>query len=113
MLTMPLNTCAFYTYLQPNQKDVYDFTVSSATESKTVSISGDSGAQFVGFWTDDPADPILSITLDQPDGNALGFAIGEFGIGAVGPVPDVASCWNGLLALVALGLFGWRARRPQ
>lgn len=112
MITLPPGTLGFYTYIEPNQKGTYEFTVTSGSTTTTLGINGDGGARYVGFYTDDTLDPLFSVYVDQPDGLALGFAVGEFGIAQGQAVPDTGSCL-GLMtaALGALGLFGRRSLR--
>ncbi len=112
-LTLPPGALAFYLYIEPNQKEPYEFTVTSGATTATLSINGDGGAQYVGFYSDDPLSPLLGITIDQPDGNAAGFAIGEFGIGNTmsGSVPDAANCLG--LTLTALGMLGLFVRKSS
>jgi hypothetical protein len=107
-MTLPPNTLAFYAYIQPNLKDVYQFTINSGTASAILEIDGNGGAKYVGFWTDDASSPLLSVVVDQPDGAALGLAVGGFGINGV---PDAGAWQSGLAALAALAMFGWRVRR--
>jgi hypothetical protein len=110
-MTLPPDTLAFYTYIQPNQKDVYEFTVTSDGKTTTLDINGDGGARYVGFWTDNASDPLVSIMVNQPDGNGLGLAVGEFGINGIANAPDPGSWLNILIALASLGLFSWKVRR--
>lgn len=113
-LTLPTGALAFYFYIEPNSKGIYDFTVSSDPATKptsfSLSINGDGGAAYVGFYSDNTSDPLVSITVET-DPAASGFAVGEFGINGVPTVPDTASCLNIIAAIGSLGLAGWRCRR--
>jgi hypothetical protein len=85
-LTMPPNTGAFQMYVEPNSFSVFDFTAVSngGTTSGTVAIDGDGGAKYFGFYA---AGGVLhSITITNTDGNAGGFAVGEFGIAQAGQI---------------------------
>ena len=110
-LTLPTGALAFYLYIEPNSKGTYDFTVTSGSATTPLSINGDGGARYVGFYSDIASDPLVSITVSQADGTASGFAAGEFGINGVPTVPDTASCLNIIAAIGSLGLAGWRCRR--
>jgi hypothetical protein len=100
-LTLPPRTLAFQFYLQPEVWDLFEFQVSSGgTLSPVFTVDGDSGARYVGIHSTDPASPLTTIVIQNTDGLAEGFAVGEFAI-----VPEPAG-------LGCLGLMAWR-RRPQ
>ena len=81
-LTLPPNTHAFYFYSQGNNYGINNFTVTTNNggSSGTVSVLTDpetDGA--TGFAFNATAgETITSITINVP--NALGFAVGEFGV---------------------------------
>jgi hypothetical protein len=110
-LTLPPSALAFYCYIQPNYKDTFRFHITTATTDTLVDIDGNGGARYVGFYTDNPLDPLLSIVVDQPDAMALGFAVGEFGINGVAGAPEAGCWWNWLVAIAGLGWFGRHIRR--
>jgi hypothetical protein len=80
-LIMPPQTGAFYMYVEPNAFGLFEFVVEtdSGTSSGTVNIEGSAGATYFGFWGAGGGQ-IVSITVTNTDGGALGFAVGEFGI---------------------------------
>lgn len=107
VMTLPTGTLAFYFYLQPNFKDVFEFEVTSATTSDLLDVDGNGGARYVGIYTDDPLDPLQSVTVRQTTMDSDGFAVGEM---AVNVVPEPSA----IASVVGLGLAGfgvWR-RRP-
>jgi len=109
-LTLPANTLAFYLYIQPNSKlSQFEFEVGSSATSITCQISGDGGARGIGFYTDDPMDPIRSVTVLQTTGSSDGFAVGEFGINVI---PEPGS-FGAVAALGLLGFVGGRRRRDR
>lgn len=110
MMTMPGGTLGFYFYLQPNLKQSsFEFRVDSEAVTQTLSISGNGGASFVGFYSDDVMDPISFVFVKQTDGFADGFAVGEFAINELGQ-PGVPEPWAyGLISSV--GLLGFAALR--
>ena len=98
-MTLPPYTRAFYFYLQPNNVSTFNFTVASGPASTPVTVTGSGGAQCVGFYAQNGAS-LTSITVDQPDGTAAGFAVAEFGIGVVYP-PTIPTPPASLLAFAA------------
>jgi hypothetical protein len=77
---LPSGTSAFYLYAEPDPFAVFDITATAedgTTSSGTVSVDGDAGATFFGFYTTG-GETIASITVSS----AIDFAIGEFGINA-------------------------------
>lgn len=79
-MTLP-DTNAFYFYAEPQQFANMTFTATTAdgTTSGPVTVQGNSGARYFGFYTTG-ASPLTSIKVTTSD--PTGFAIGEFGIAA-------------------------------
>jgi murein DD-endopeptidase MepM/ murein hydrolase activator NlpD len=79
-VTLP-DTNAFYFYAEPQQFANMTFTATTAngTTSGPVTVQGNSGARYFGFYTTG-ASPLTSIHVATSD--PTGFAIGEFGIAA-------------------------------
>lgn len=109
-LTMPAGTGAFYMYVEPNNFSTFDFVATSdkSSTSGTLSIEGDSGATFVGFYAD-CGEVITQITITNTDGSAAGFAIGEFGIEINKNCVPAVSEW-GMASVVLLLLTGLTIR---
>ena len=107
-LTLPAGTAAFSFYVQPDAWDLFEFQVSAGgSTSAAFTVDGDAGARYVGLYSTDPGQPLSQVWIENTDGQAGGFAVGEFAI-AVVPEPE------GSLALGGLGclaLAAWRARR--
>jgi len=107
-ITLPSGCLAFYLYVEPNLFSTFDFDVKSSaaaisTQITLFGVDGNAGANGVGFWTDDPSDVLLSITVTEVAGAAQGFAVGEFGINV--PEPETYAL------LAGLGLLGFGAYR--
>lgn len=110
-ITLP-NLSAFDFYAQPNV--TLPFTISAVAQSGVVSddlnqlVNGNSGAQYFGFYSDNPSDPIRSIRITADPG-AEGFAIAQLrgAKTAVVPTPLLLPSVIGL----ALGL--WRKSRNK
>jgi hypothetical protein len=103
-MTMPAETGAFYFYVSPASGDP-DLIMATAQGTSVIqNVQGTSGASYYGFYGATNGDLISSITVEAP----YGFAVGEFGIAEVAPVP-----LPGALILGALGLSfaGWRLKR--
>lgn len=113
-LVFPEQIQAFYMYVQPNLFGTFEFMFTSEGVTKNVVIEGNSGAQYVGIYTNGPLyqDPVTGlydpeylsgISIKQL-GGADGFAIGEF----ASNIPEPTT-WT----LAALGLCGAFARRRR
>lgn len=106
MWSLPQDTYAFSLYIQPNLKDDFEFKVVSGITMTTLTINGNGGARYVGFWTDDTSDPLQFVYILQTTNDSDGFAAGEFMIDVV-PEPGA---WAGLTAM-ALGVWAFARRR--
>ncbi|MBV9447611.1 MAG: M23 family metallopeptidase [Streptosporangiaceae bacterium] len=80
-ITLPAQANAFYFYAEPDQFMTFTMTAttSSGATSGPISVAGEAGAQYFGFYTTGAA-PLKTITVTGSDPD--GFAIGEFGISA-------------------------------
>ena len=76
-MTLPPGTKAFYFYAEPNEFEDYDVdaTADSGASTGDMTVYGDAGAQYFGFYANG-SDSVQSITITSPDD----FAVGEFGI---------------------------------
>jgi hypothetical protein len=79
-VTLPAGTGAFYAYAEPNLFQDFDMTASAKNgpSSEDVTVEGDSGAQYFGFYAT-CGHTISSITFTDSGGDTA-MAIGEFGI---------------------------------
>jgi hypothetical protein len=80
-VTLPKGTKAFYFYAEPDVLST--FTVTSVStpgtvSSGSVSVNGDAGATFFGYYSKSSTVSLRKITISCSDSS--GFAIGEFGI---------------------------------
>jgi hypothetical protein len=78
-MTLPAGTPAFYFYAEPNQLAVLTITATSesGTTSNAVSVNGNGGAKYFGFYGVGGATlSTITVTTNDP----TGFAVGEFGI---------------------------------
>jgi len=100
MMNLPDSTLAFYLYVEPNRKYTFEFKADSMATVTTLDIDGNAGARFVGFYTDDPTDPLAWVYVRQTTMDSDGFAVGEFGINEV---PEPSTCLAGILVLGVLG----------
>ncbi|MBE7501895.1 MAG: hypothetical protein HS113_16655 [Verrucomicrobiales bacterium] len=82
-------------YVQPNLKDDFEFQVVSGVTVTTLTINGDAGASYIGFYSDDPLDPLQFVYVRQTTMDSDGFAAGEFMINAI-PEPGLATLVTGL-----------------
>lgn len=108
LLALPVDTMAFYLYVQPNLKAVFEFTVDSSATTVTFDIDGNGGARGIGFYSDDPFDPLQYVYIRQTTMDSDGFAVGEFGINVI---PE-AGGFGIVLGGLALG-FGAAYRRQR
>jgi hypothetical protein len=109
LLLLPDGALAFYLYVQPNIKATFEFALDSGATVATLDVNGDSGASYVGFWTDDPFDPLSYVYVRQTTMDSDGFAVGEFGINVI-PEPGSTAA---LASFGLLGLAVWRMARHQ
>ena len=105
LMTLPDGTLAFALYVQPNIQAQYEFQVTAEFTSVNLMIDGNSGARYVGFYTDDPMDYVNYVFVKQTTMLSDGFAVGEFGINVV---PETQA-W-GLVAGLGLGAFAFYRR---
>jgi hypothetical protein len=77
-INLPALTYAFYFYAEPVLFGNHTITATTndGTTSGAVTVNGNGGAKYFGFYS--PGFAITSITISSPDPG--GFAIGEFGI---------------------------------
>jgi hypothetical protein len=106
MIPLPVGTLAFSFYIQPNLKADFEFKVDSVATLATLTINGNSGASYAGFYTDDVTDPLSWVYIRQTTQDSDGFAVGEFMINGI-PEPGA---WAGLMAL-GLGVWALARRR--
>lgn len=101
MLVFPANIKAFYMYVQPNYlSDSFQFSFTSGGESTNLTIDGNGGAKYVGLYTDDINESLVSLTImDLSQGNSDGFAIGEFASNVPEPINGIPEPGS----IVALG----------
>jgi hypothetical protein len=78
-ITLPAGTKAFYFYAEPQQFATFSVaaTAQDGTTSGPITVQGNSGAQYFGFYGTGSA-TLSSITVTTAD--PTGFAVGEFGI---------------------------------
>jgi hypothetical protein len=78
-ITLPAGTKAFYFYAEPQQFGTFsvEATAQDGTTSGPISVVGNSGARYFGFYGTGSA-TLSSITVTTAD--PTGFAVGEFGI---------------------------------
>jgi len=118
-MALPTDTRAFSFYLEPaffglNQDGSARFQVSATTANGETALSeadimAFGGATGYGFYTDDLADSIASITILGLDTWPDGWAVGEFAINSVEGVPDGGVT----VLLLGLALAGLGAVRRQ
>jgi len=112
-LTFPQGTQAFYVYLEPDFFGTASFGVSSGLAGTTLDVSGNGGATGIGFYSDDPGQDLLSITIEKQSADfSNGFGVGEFGINGVNGVPDGSSGVTiGVVTLLGFWGLGRQMRR--
>ena len=118
-MALPADTRAFSFYLEPaffdlNQDASATFQVSATTAGgetalSEVDIMAFGGATGFGFYTDDLADSIASISILGLDTWPDGWAVGEFAINSIEGVPDGGAS----VLLLGLALAGLGAARKQ
>jgi hypothetical protein len=90
-ITLPAGTKAFRFYAEPNSFSTFSIeaVTDNGTSSGEIDVTGNSGAQYYGFYTDDNSDiETITVTLES---TTTSFAIGEFGIANCGnPMISVA-----------------------
>lgn len=103
-LTLPPNTNAFYFYVEPNNlTHSYTITTNSGTTSGAISVFYMSGARGSGFYTTQPGETIVSITITGGDSSVN--AIGEFGAGTSTPAyPNITAPTIGEWGMIILSL---------
>lgn len=90
LMTLPTNTFAFYFYAESDKFATFHFTATAqdGTSSGAVPVTTPDGAKYFGFFSNDPSNPIVSITVTTDlTSTDFGFAIGEFGISNQVPAP--------------------------
>lgn len=103
------NLAAFDFYAQPDKFDL--FTISAVAQSGDVLsqvVNGRSGAQYFGFYSDSPLDPLQSIRITaDPQSEGLAIAQLRGAKTAVVPTPLL------LPGMIGLGLGLWRKARNR
>jgi len=111
-IQLPPATRAFYFYTESNSFST--FTVNAVANDGTttgpLSISGNSGAKFIGFYTTGSQCLLKSITVTYPPA-AGGFAIGEFGISCMAMIPTMSEWGLIILCLLLLAFAGVSIRK--
>ncbi|HIK43519.1 MAG TPA: PTPA-CTERM sorting domain-containing protein, partial [Leptolyngbyaceae cyanobacterium M65_K2018_010] len=103
---------AFDFYAQPNLREGSLRITATARSSRgsTASlfqnIAGNAGAQYFGFYTDDPTDLMTAVEISIND--QFGFAFGEMRL-ATQPIPTPAL----LPGIVGMGVAAWRRRQGE
>jgi hypothetical protein len=101
LMMLPAGTMAFSLYVEPNIFSTFEFEVDSGAAVATLNIDGYAGAKYVGFYSDDPLQPLQYVYVKQTTLSSDGFAVGEFMINVV-PEPQT---W-GLVAGLGLAVLG-------
>jgi hypothetical protein len=109
LLALPAGTQAFSLYVQPNLKAPFEFRVDSGATVATLAINGNGGASYIGFYSDDPLDPLQFVYVRQTTMDSDGFAVGEFMINAI-PEPGL---WTLVTGLGLCALAGARRFYPR
>ena len=90
VMTLPANTFAFYFYAESDKFATFHFTATAqdGTSSGAVPVTTPAGAKYFGFFSTDPSNPIVTITVTTDlTPTDFGFAVGEFGISDQVPAP--------------------------
>jgi hypothetical protein len=82
-MTLPAGTGAFYFYLEPVSFGTFTFeaVAQDGTTSGPVSVAGNSGAKYFGFYGTGGA-AIKTIEVTNTGASSEGFAVGEFAVGS-------------------------------
>ncbi|MGA7936210.1 MAG: PTPA-CTERM sorting domain-containing protein, partial [Kovacikia sp.] len=101
-ITLPVGINAFDLYVQPNVFSTFNISVAASNNSIiTQAVNGVGGAQYFGFYSDDPLTSLTTITINAQS-QANGFAFGELRLASPIPTPAL------LPGLLGLGLGIWR-----
>lgn len=111
-INLPPATRAFYFYTESNNFATYTVNAiaNDGTTTGPISINGNSGAKFIGFYTTGSQCLLKSITVTYPPA-AGGFAIGEFGISCMAMIPTVSEWGLIILCLFLLAFAGVSIRK--
>jgi len=111
-INLPPATRAFYFYTESNNFATYTVNAiaNDGTTTGPISINGNSGAKFIGFYTTGSQCLLKSITVTYPPA-ANGFAIGEFGISCMAMIPTMSEWGLIILCLLLLAFAGVSIRK--
>lgn len=109
VLVPPPQTVALGLTIQPNLMGIFSFQVTADGRSTSVEINGDGGAQFVGFWSDNQAEPLRYLRIWDVKGTAEGFAIAEL---AICVIPEPAA-FPHVLGVAGVAWVMWFRRRQH
>ncbi len=111
-IQLPPATRAFYFYTESNNFATYTVNAiaNDGTTTGPISINGNSGAKFIGFYTTGSQCLLKSITVTYPPA-AGGFAIGEFGISCMAMIPTMSEWGLIILCLLLLAFAGVSIRK--
>ncbi len=111
-INLPPATRAFYFYTESNNFATYTVNAiaNDGTTTGPISINGNSGAKFIGFYTTGSQCLLKSITVTYPPA-AGGFAIGEFGISCMAMIPTMSEWGLIILCLLLLAFAGVSIRK--
>lgn len=92
-IVLPPNTRAFYFYVEPYNFGLFNVSAlaNDGTTSGVIPVNGNSGARYIGFYSNNPACQLTSISITTPIA-ASGFAVGEFGINKATPFTGAMVC---------------------
>lgn len=108
VLDLPPGTLAIGLSLQPNLVAEFPFAVTADGTTVQLTIDGDGGAQFVGFWSDDPQQPIAHLRIWDVTSAADGFAVADLSVFVI-PESAAFTVVLGSLAMASVLLL----RRPR